>query len=71
MAHPHFQNLSSVDRPLALQARADIRSSSVAFSGQSGQVLKDPLTLELFHLTAEEYFLFDFLGETTSLSQLR
>jgi len=64
-------NLSAVDRPLALRARGDIRAMSVSFSGQSGHVLKDPLTLELFHLTAEEHFLFDAMREPTSLSQLR
>jgi len=64
-------NLSSVDRPLALRARGDIRVTSVSFSGQTGYVLKDPLTLGLFHLTAEEHFLFDSIREAISLSQLR
>jgi len=62
--------LSSTDRPLALRARADIRATPVSFSGLPGVVLKDPLTLELFHLTAEEHFLFDSLQKPTSLSQL-
>ena len=42
-----------------------------ALAGQAAYVLKDPLTLEMFHLTAEEYFLFQALRAQTTLSRLR
>ncbi len=63
--------LSAVDRPLVLRARADVQPVRVQFSGQTGYVLKDPLTLELFHLTAEEFFLFDKLRLAMSLKGLQ
>ena len=63
--------LSAVDRLLVLRARADVQPVPVQFSGQTGFVLKDPLTLELFHLTAEEFFLFDKLKNAMSLKGLQ
>ena len=63
--------LSAVDRPLVLRGRADVQLVPVSFSGQTGYVLKDPLTLELFHLTAEEHFLFDQLKQAISLKGLQ
>jgi len=58
----NFQHqLSAIDRPLALRARRDIQLIPVSFAGQTTYVLKDPFTLEMFHLTAEEYFLFEAL----------
>lgn len=62
---------SAIDRPLVLRARPDVQLASVQFSGQTGYVLKDPLTLDLFHLTAEEYFLFDNLRQSISLKGLQ
>ena len=53
----HYQ-LSTVDRPLAMCARPDIQLTTASLAGQAAYVLKDPITLELFHLTAEEFFLF-------------
>ena len=64
-------NLSTADRPLAVSSRGDVQAVAVQFSGRSAYVLKDPLTLELFHLTDEEHFLFRSLKELTSLSCLR
>ncbi len=66
-AHP----LSAADRPLVLRGRADVQLVPVSFSGQTGYVLKDPLTLELFHLTAEEHFLFEKLKQAISLKGLQ
>jgi len=64
-------NLSAADRPLALRTRGDLQVVPVAYAGQAAYVMKDPLTLELFHLTAAEYFLWKSLDEATSLSALR
>jgi putative peptide zinc metalloprotease protein len=66
----HYQ-LSTLDRPLALCARPDIQLAPASFAGQAAYVLKDPLTLELFHLTAEEFFLFQALRAKTTLGRLR
>lgn len=66
----HYQ-LSTADRPLALCARPDIQPAPTSFSGQAAYVLKDPLTLELFHLTAEEFFLFQAMRAKTTLGKLR
>lgn len=71
MASNSYHSLSTVDRPLALCARRDIQLAPAAFAGQSACVLKDPLTLELFHLTAEEFFLFQAVRVKTTLSRLR
>lgn len=64
-------HLSAVDRPLVLRARADVQLAPVRFSGQTAYVLKDPLTLELFHLSAEEFFLFERLKQAISLKSLQ
>ena len=66
----HYQ-LSTVDRPLALCARPDMQLAPASFAGQAAYVLKDPLTLELFHLTAEEFFLFQAMRAKTTLGRLR
>ena len=67
----NLHQLSAVDRPLVLRARADVQLVPVQFSGQTGYVLKDPLTLEIFHLTAEEHFLFEKLKQAMSLKKLQ
>ncbi|MCG8451276.1 MAG: HlyD family efflux transporter periplasmic adaptor subunit [Pirellulales bacterium] len=64
-------NLSAVDRPLELRARADLQTTPVTYSGQSAYVVKDPLTLEMFHLTAAEHFLLQVLQQPTSLSAMQ
>jgi len=63
--------LAAVDRPLLLRARPDVQTAPVRFAGQRAYVLKDPLTLELFHLTAEEFFLFEKLKRAISLKDLQ
>lgn len=71
MSLPDRQPAAAVDRPLVLRARADMQLAPVKFSGQTAYVLKDPLTLELFHLSAEEFFLFDKLKQTISFKGLQ
>ncbi len=65
------QSHSSIERPLVLRARADVQVAPVQFLGQTAYVLKDPLTLELFHLSSEEFFLFERLKQTMSLKGLQ
>ncbi|MCH2113643.1 MAG: HlyD family efflux transporter periplasmic adaptor subunit [Pirellulales bacterium] len=66
---PH--NLSAADRQVALRARGDLQIVPVVYAGQAAYVVKDPLTLELFHLTAAEYFFLHALEQPTSLRSLR
>lgn len=70
---PHLPShlLSAADRPLALRARGDLEAIAVTYSGQASVVLKDPLTLEMYHLTNEEHFLFEQLRQEVSLSELK
>ncbi|MEO2046094.1 MAG: HlyD family efflux transporter periplasmic adaptor subunit [Pirellulales bacterium] len=56
---------------MPFRARTDLQAVRVDYSGQSTWVLKDPVTLELFHLTTEEYFLFERIRQSTSLGQLQ
>ncbi len=63
--------LSAVDRPLVLRARPDMQLAPVIFSGQTAYVLKDPLTLEMFQLSAEEFFLFEKMKQAISLQGLQ
>ena len=65
------QPLSVLDRCLPFRVRADVRAVRVDYSRQATWVLKDPVTLELYHLTAEEYFLFEQLRQPISLGQLQ
>jgi len=62
---------STIDRPLVVRARPDVRPAAVPMAGQTAYVLKDPLTLELFHLTAEEFFLWEKLRAAISLKALQ
>ena len=68
--HRAYQR-SAVDRPLVVRGRTDVQREAVQFASQTTYVLKDPLTLELFHLSAEEFFLFDNLKAAISLKQLQ
>ncbi len=60
-----------IDRCLPFRTRADVWAVRVDYSDQATWVLKDPVTLELYHLMAEEYFLFEQLRQPTSLGQLQ
>ncbi len=63
-------HLSVIDRQLRLRARADLQVSEVSFVGQSSYVVKDPVTLEMVHLTAQEYELLEQLQHPTTLGKL-
>ena len=64
-------NQSVADRQLAFRTRGDLQIAPVAYSGQGTYVVKDPLTLELFHLTAAEHFLLEALRSVCSLRDLQ
>src|SRR3990172_540932 len=62
---------ASTKRPLQLRARRDLRAVAVESSGTQTWVLKDPLTLEHFHLSAEEHFLWEMLKRPATLDELQ
>lgn len=61
---------SAADRTLDVCARGDLQLVPVAFAGRNSYVVKDPLTLDVFHLSAEEGFLFEALRRPVSLNAL-
>ena len=63
--------VASVDRPLALRLRPDLLAAPVDVAGATTWIVKDPLTLEHFHFSAEEYALVDLLRQPISLAQLK
>src|SRR5437762_7003801 len=65
---PH--HLASADRPLALRLRPDLIATPIEMSGAPTWVVKDPLTLEHFHFSPEEYALMELLRQPVSLSDM-
>jgi len=63
--------IASIDRPLALRLRPDVVAAPVVMSGATTWVIKDPLTLEHFQFTAEEYALLERLREPASIAELQ
>jgi putative peptide zinc metalloprotease protein len=61
---------SAVDRALPFRARGDLEIVEVAFGGQSSYVVKDPVTGEVYHLSAEEHRLLQALRRPVSLAAL-
>jgi putative peptide zinc metalloprotease protein len=63
--------LSAIDRPLSLRLRADLQAVPVPMSGTTTWIVKDPVALEHFQFTAEEYVLLDQLRKPVSIAQLQ
>lgn len=63
--------LSSIDRPLQLRLRPDLVAVPVEMAGARTWVVQDPLTLEHFHFSAEEFALLDMLRQPVSLTGLQ
>lgn len=66
-SHPQ----STVEREIAVRARGDIEQVAVPLMGRPSFVLKDPLTLEHFHLTPAEFFVWQRLREPATLAELK
>jgi len=62
---------ASIHRPLALRLRPDLLCTSVESAGATTWIVKDPLTLEHFQFSAEEYALMDWLRQPVSISELQ
>lgn len=63
--------VSSADRPTSLRLRADLLATRVESAGGVSWIVKDPLTLEQFQFSAEEYALLDWLREPVTLAELQ
>jgi putative peptide zinc metalloprotease protein len=62
---------AALHRPLALRLRADLQAQRVHSAGAGTWIVKDPLTLEHFQFSAEEYALLDWLRQPISLAELQ
>ena len=62
---------ASIHRSLALRLRPDLLATSVESAGAMTWIVKDPLTLEHFQFSAEEYALMDWLRQPVSISELQ
>ncbi|MCC7476212.1 MAG: hypothetical protein IT425_12520 [Pirellulales bacterium] len=62
--------LRTTDRPTNLRLRADLVASRMESGGATRWIVKDPLTLEHFQFSAEEYALMDWLREPVTLAEL-
>jgi putative peptide zinc metalloprotease protein len=51
--------------------RGDLQVVEVAFAGDASYIVKDPISGDAFHLTAEEHALLDALRQPTSLRMLQ
>ncbi|HVT26665.1 MAG TPA: site-2 protease family protein [Lacipirellulaceae bacterium] len=65
------QPLASIDRPLGLRLRADLLATAVESPDFTTWVVYDPLTLEHFQFSAEEYALMDWIREPITIAELR
>ena len=66
-----MSHLASIDRPVGMRLRADLLVSEVEMSGSTTWIVKDPLTVEHFQFSAEEYALMDWLRERVTIAELQ
>ncbi len=59
------------ERPLALRRRTDLETVPQTFAGRVFWAVKDPVRLKYFHLSDEEYCVFESLDGTASLAGIR
>jgi putative peptide zinc metalloprotease protein len=65
------QTTASIDRTLTLRLRPDLIVTPVTTGGSATWVVKDPVTMEHFQFTTEEYALLDWLRQPLSIGELR
>ena len=61
-------HVSSIDRPTLLRTRADLLATPAEGAGATTWVVKDPLTLEHFQFSEEEYALLNWLRTPRSIA---
>lgn len=62
---------SSIHRPLRLRVRPDLQATRVESLDATTWVIKDPLTLEHYQFSAEEYSLLNWLRRDVSIAELQ
>src|SRR4051812_32103367 len=62
---------ATIERTVSLRTRADLVASAVEGVGATTWIVKDPLTLEHFQFSAEEYGLIEWLREPVSIAELQ
>jgi putative peptide zinc metalloprotease protein len=65
------QLLSTIDRPIGMRLRADLLAQAVESSGTTTWIVNDPLTLEHFQFSAEEFALMDWLRQPVTIAELQ
>jgi putative peptide zinc metalloprotease protein len=63
--------LGSIDRPLELRLRPDLVAVPIEMAGAPTWVVKDPLTLEHFQFSAQEYAILDWLRRHVTIGELQ
>ena len=63
--------IASIDRPLTLRTRPDLIAAPVAKPGATTWIVKDPITLEHFQFSSEEYALIAWLRQPASIAELQ
>ena len=62
---------SALTRPLALRRRPDLQYRAQEIDGRRHWAVKDPISLEYFHLRDEEYAILQMLDAKTSLQEIQ
>ena len=62
---------SALTRPLALRRRPDLQYRAQEIDGRRQWAVKDPISLEYFHLRDEEYAILQMLDAKTSLQEIQ
>src|SRR3954470_12192054 len=66
-----MSHLASIDRPVGMRLRADLLVSEVEMSGSTTWIVKDPLTVEHFQFSIEEYALLIWMRVRTTIAELQ
>jgi putative peptide zinc metalloprotease protein len=62
---------TSLERPLAVRRRRDVVAVLQVFSGRRVWAVKDPVSLRYFHLSEEEFGVFESLDGASSLAEIQ
>src|SRR5215213_1368574 len=66
-----MSHLASIDRSVGMRLRADLLLTEVELSGSTTWIVRDPLTLEHFQFSAEEFALMDWMRERVTIAELQ
>src|SRR5438874_2731294 len=66
-----FKPQASINRAVGLRLRADLLTQPVEVAGSTTWIVNDPLMLEYFQFSAEEYAIMDWLREPVAIGELQ